>query len=936
MKIKKNNFQSGNSNHYNVEDEMDNYEEPKQWYEEIQEDPKSFSKSTEQVLIELKDEAKKCHDSEVLHYNTKNSKTNSDFQWMKTVMSKGTLSDKIAAHTVMIQDNPVACLDTIRNLVGMVKVGKKKECTTVMETLTELFLSNLLIPNRKLKAFHQRPLSALNELSSGNAVSRRKILSYWYFEDQLKEIYATFVVALNAVAHDTVDSNKDKAVTALYKLLVDNSEQEKNLLTYIINKLGDPSQKIASKVIYCLTQLLYKHVNMQLVVLNEIEKLLFRPNISTRAQYYSLCFLSQFHLSHETSHIARKLIEVYFSFFKACVKTGDIDSRMMSALLMGLNRAYPYAKLEYDKVQEHVDTMYRLVHMANFNISLHTLTLLYQVSDTGTGVTDRFYGALYRKLLDPSLLTTTHRAMLLSLIYKALLKDKEINRIKMFVKRLLQIALFTQPCFSCGILFLVSQLMNKKKDLQALTLKQSAPISFEDDDDEEKYQDVKEENEEIPEIKEEVDDEEFKKLEQNQSTPSINAMVETIEIKEEDEDIKPDVEILNASLNNSAGWYHCKNTVKKEKGAVIKYNPLSRNPLYGGGEFCAYTELYNLKNHFHPTVALFASNIINGETVAYNGDPLNDFTLIRFLERFVFKNPKRVSEASGRDSTFGKRKLYRPKGVKAMSVKTASYAKESSENIPVDELFVHTYLQQRYQERGETERDDSDLESVQSDEFEEMLDKLSGRKDGEEEDEEDVDYLNEIGENLRQKDSKKKKKQKSEDDEDDSDDISEEDDDDMDDFDGEFDNADLDDEDLDMNDDDKELLGDLSDEEDDEAIDFSDEEEQPGKNKFKKFAKKKGDIMSNFASAEEFATLLEDEGSSKFKPGGSNAFANKDNANVKQLAWEENRNRWLNNFSRTMGGGKGKKFNKSNNNKNFSKKRSNHNKGGNQNKKIKR
>lgn len=70
-------------------------------------------------------------------------------------------------------------------------------------------------------------MSALNELSSGNAVSRRKILSLWYFEDQLKEIYATFVLALNTVAHDTVDSNKDKAVTALYKLLIDNPEQEK-------------------------------------------------------------------------------------------------------------------------------------------------------------------------------------------------------------------------------------------------------------------------------------------------------------------------------------------------------------------------------------------------------------------------------------------------------------------------------------------------------------------------------------------------------------------------------------------------------------------------------------------------------------------------------------------------------------------------------------
>ena len=93
-----------------------------------------------------------------------------------------------------------------------------------------------------------------------------------------------------------------------------------NLLMYLVNKLGDPSQKVASKAIYSLGQLLFKHPNMQGVVLSEVEKLLFRSNISSKAQYYGLCFLSQFYLSHETSEVARRLMEVYFSFFKACVK----------------------------------------------------------------------------------------------------------------------------------------------------------------------------------------------------------------------------------------------------------------------------------------------------------------------------------------------------------------------------------------------------------------------------------------------------------------------------------------------------------------------------------------------------------------------------------------------------------------------------------------
>lgn len=59
---------------------------------------------------------------------------------------------------------------------------------------------------------------------------------------------------------------------------------------------------------------------MQEVVLKEVEKLIFRPNVSTRAQYYCLCFLSQFYLSHEAPEVAKKLIDVYLAFFKACVK----------------------------------------------------------------------------------------------------------------------------------------------------------------------------------------------------------------------------------------------------------------------------------------------------------------------------------------------------------------------------------------------------------------------------------------------------------------------------------------------------------------------------------------------------------------------------------------------------------------------------------------
>jgi hypothetical protein len=56
----------------------------------------------------------------------------SDYTWIQTIMNKGTVADRVAAHTIAIQDSPVHTLALLQNLVSMVKVNKKKECTMVL------------------------------------------------------------------------------------------------------------------------------------------------------------------------------------------------------------------------------------------------------------------------------------------------------------------------------------------------------------------------------------------------------------------------------------------------------------------------------------------------------------------------------------------------------------------------------------------------------------------------------------------------------------------------------------------------------------------------------------------------------------------------------------------------------------------------------------
>ena len=105
----------------------------------------------------------------------------------------------------------------------------------------------------------------------------------------------------------------------------------------------------------------------------------------------------------------------------------------MKALLTGVNRAFPYASLEPGELDQQMETIHKLVHLVSFNISIQALTLLYQVMDSREAVTDRFYSALYKKILDPELTTSSKQVMFLNLLYKAVKSDPSAVRVKAFM-----------------------------------------------------------------------------------------------------------------------------------------------------------------------------------------------------------------------------------------------------------------------------------------------------------------------------------------------------------------------------------------------------------------------------------------------------------------------------------------------------------------------
>ncbi|XP_009070901.1 PREDICTED: CCAAT/enhancer-binding protein zeta, partial [Acanthisitta chloris] len=669
------------------------------WYEMEYTNESSPEPQNKVLVSKYKALAQKLYEHEIdLFKNKTDYQKGASSAWMKTVVSSGTMADRMAAMTLLIQDSAVHSLQFVENLVNLIKKkGSRQQSFMALETFKELLILDILPDNRKLLSFSQRPFNNIVKMSSGNRDSRDRRLVLWYFEHHLKLQIAEFVQALETLSHDCLIATKSRVLAAAHELLCNKPEQEKALLVLLVNKLGDPQNKIATKASYLLETLLHKHPNMKGVVCSEVERLLFRSNIHVKTQYYAVCFLNQIVLSHEESALASKLITLYFCFFRNCIQKKDVESKMLSALLCGVNRAYPYAEADDDKVKEQMNTLFKVLHLVNFSTSVQALMLLFQVMDSEQTVSDRYYAALYKKLLDPALATCSKPSMFLNLVYKSLKADVVLRRVKAFVKRLLQVTCGQMPPFICGTLYLLSELLKVKPELR-VQLQDRV-----DSDDEECFKDqeeAEEAEEKFVDADKEVEGEERSTVEKQTELPDKT----------------------NTS-KSTASWVHHLNMGGRKSGT--SYDPMHRSPLYCGAESTSLWELKKLSEHFHPSVALFAKTILEGNHIQYSGDPLQDFTLMRFLDRFVYRNPKLNK---GKENTSSvvmqpKKKQFM-RNIQHFAVNSKEFRTKDESKIPVDEVFFHRFYSKfdKKREKQRRQDDEESVEDVDDDEFERVLD----------------------------------------------------------------------------------------------------------------------------------------------------------------------------------------------------------------------
>ncbi|XP_057535656.1 protein SLOW WALKER 2 [Amaranthus tricolor] len=646
-----------------------------------------------------------------------------DIKMLIATQRSGTAADKVSAYSVLIGDNPIANMRSLDALLAMVtsKVGKR-HALSGFEALKELFLQSLL-PDRKLKTLFQRPLNQIPETKDGHS-----LLLFWYWEECLKLRYEHFVSALEEASKDMLRVLKDKALKMMYALLRSKSEQERRLLTALVNKLGDPDNKAASNADYYLTNLLSDHPNMKAVVIDEVDSFLFRPHLGLRSKYRAVTFLNKTRLSHKGDgpKVAKRLVDVYFALFKVLIsgvgnshknkesKDGkkstskddeaqflseshvEMDSRLLSAILTGVNRAFPF--VSGDEADEIVDVqtpmLFRLVHSQNFNVGIQALMLLDKISSKNQVVSDRFYRALYAKLLLPAALNTSKAEMFIGLLLRAMKNDINLKRVAAFSKRLLQVSLQQPPQYACACVFLLSEVLKSRPPLWNIAIQNEAVDEdlehFEDAPDDAENSPSAEAN--MPNISNEVDKGSVEDFhfdnESSEDEEAASASFSGDDLSGEDEEIimrknveKPQESNFSKLSDGNENQLDSKSKPSLPGG----YDPRHREPSFCNADHTSWWELTVLASHTHPSVSTMARTLLSGATIVYNGNPLNDLSLTAFLDKFMEKKPKQSSWHGG-SSIEPAKKLDMNKHIVGPEILALAEA-----DVPPEDLVFHKF-----------------------------------------------------------------------------------------------------------------------------------------------------------------------------------------------------------------------------------------------------
>ncbi|GAA5860227.1 hypothetical protein JCM8547_003436 [Rhodosporidiobolus lusitaniae] len=664
--------------------------------------------------------------------------------FIQQVLTSGTSSDKVSALLLLVSSSPLHNKTYLDQLAALCRKKSRDESGRAVRGVVDWWRGEGGgSPDRKLRYFADQPALATvaaaheaNEKGQKSELTREDVdrcLVLFAFEDWFKKWFFQILQALEQMSVDPLPHPRTQAVMHLSNLLRDKPEQESNILRLLANKLGDTNRSIASKTSHHLLQVLQNHPGMTPILVREVSELILHPRTSAptsapsgsasastshvrfgdesdddsskknkskkgstpaapprdhardNSRYYGVTTLNQVMLKKEQGEVAGKMVDVYFEVFgdvlgrlpdkegesdeegekkekkvagkkrarededEGKMKKGkkfggkkgkgqqeeeqdavnDVDAKLVAAVLTGINRAFPFAKLDDEAFNRRLDTLFRITHTSTFNVSIQALILIFRVSSSKKEFSDRFYRALYASLHDPRLTHSSKQALYLNLVFRATKADKDSSRVAAFVKRLLQVLVGMETTFVLGALFVVGELL-----------------------------------------------------------ATVNGLRELLTVPEADRAVVP---AIKAAKETDEG---------EKKEFSTAYDGKKREPKFANALKSCLWEITPLLNHYHPTVSLYASQLLSGESLSAASD-LEQYSLAHFLDRFVYREAKKSvaskgssmmqSGLAGQDKT-GRVSIVRGGAATEEAVNSERFKRLNVHAVPVDQVFFHKYF----------------------------------------------------------------------------------------------------------------------------------------------------------------------------------------------------------------------------------------------------
>ncbi|KZT38888.1 CBF-domain-containing protein [Sistotremastrum suecicum HHB10207 ss-3] len=608
------------------------------------------------------------------------------------------MSDRLSALVLMVQASPLHNTRALTSLLSIAQKKSREESLKALRAIVDWWEAGGA-PDRKLKYFRDQPLT------HPSVTDVHRVL--WFMEDWLKKYFWDVLTILETLTADPLPYVRIRSTALIAALLKAKPEQEHNLLRLLVNKLGDLHKPLASKASYHLLQILQHHPNMKLIVINEVSSLLLRAPTSTsaalpknatngkphengkaadaneHARYYATITFNQITLSHSKveKSVASALVGLYFELFKSILGSTEADipigtdepteEKVKGREEMRKDKKRRQSREGKTKKSD-ASNVFGEIESGQEKLLGAILTGLHRAlpyAEIDGPLIEKHMDILFR-LCHTSTFNISVQALLLVhtvcvAIRKPVSSTKPSAAAQNFITRYYRV--------------LYSSLFDPRL---ATSSKQGLYLNL-------LLRSMKE-DELVDRVKAFI--------------RRLIGVILTAGIAGEISFVCGCLYLLGEITSTTPGL---RKWISSRKNEPSTFDPKKREPEFAGaGEGCVW-ELSPLLYHYHPSVSLHANQLLTQTTVTANAD-LGLNTLSHFLDRFVYRNPKKPkprgeSAMQPAASSSGAGLIINTEAVQGTVVRDEQFRKMRADRVPADQLFFHKYFSQKHERTLERE-----------------------------------------------------------------------------------------------------------------------------------------------------------------------------------------------------------------------------------------